>query len=343
VLLPPGTCLIDASSSSQSCATRASRPDDRREPDAGPPPRVVDGRFVVHELIGKGGMAVVHRAIDRATGNEVALKLAHRVGPRARLRAERERAALRRLDHPNVVGLHAAGEHGGRPWLAYELIPGARSLDALWPELGRDERLARVREVALGLAHAHARGVVHRDVKPDNVLVGLDGRARLADFGLAWVRGVSGTSSRNRIVGTPRFMSPEQVRGRDPTPATDVWGLGLMLFEALTDRLPFEEDDAHELYRAILNRPAASPRALDATVPWALDRLCLAALDRDPALRPPDAGAFLAALDRALATGLRGLLEGFVARVSAVGDGPERRRAPTNRRRKLRATETASR
>ena len=174
---------------------------------------------VVGEL-GRGGMGAVFRAVDQG-GREVALKLATgAMDATRRERFLREGQLAARLDHPGIVQVHAAGEHGGRPWLAYELVRDARPIEEAFPERTWVERVELIVEVCQALAAAHAAGVVHRDIKPDNVLIDGEGRVRIADFGLATAGDLDRLTLSGIVVGTPLFLSPEAFAGegtRSPT------------------------------------------------------------------------------------------------------------------------------
>ncbi|MBX3467858.1 MAG: serine/threonine protein kinase [Planctomycetes bacterium] len=263
----------------------------------GEPPGQV-GPYTLLAPLGRGGWAEVFRARDPA-GRQVALKRplpgVPLDAPRA-ARFLREGAVVRALDVPGVVRLLDAGEHVGRPWLAYELVDGARTLDLAMAAATMRERARLVRDAATTLGAAHARGVVHRDVTPANVLVDAAGGVWIADFGLAAMVGLDPLTASGVVVGTPGFLAPELgLGGRDATsPRCDVWSLGVLLFLALTGRHPFEGMSFYELVHAG-GAGAPSPRATRPTLCGELDGACRAALSLDPDLRPRD-GAALAAL-----------------------------------------------
>mgnify|MGYP001230598614 CR=1 FL=1 len=286
------------------------------------PGGIVGGRFRVLAPLGRGGMGAVFRAEELGSGRAVALKVLG--GPSSperveRLRREGELAA--RLDHPGIVRVHSAGNEGGVPWLACELVEGARPLRDALPTLPRAERLRLVREVAEAVGFAHAQGVVHRDLKPENVLLDGAGRARVADFGLARAEGLEALTRTGQLVGTPAYMAPELYES--PTragPASDVWALGVLLYEALVDRLPFPAETLVELAGQLATQDPPCPRAIDPSVPPALEAVCLQALARDPARRYPQAGALAADLARAVG-GARVEARGPVRRGRSLGVG----------------------
>jgi len=218
--------------------------------------RLVADRFEVLAPLGSGGVSEVHRAHDRRTGGLVALKelLPQFTADRAVCRRFlREAEVARRLDHPGIVPVLDSGEERGRPYLAMELVEGEdlrRRLDregALpWPEA---QRIALA--VARALAHAHGRGVVHRDLKPHNVLLARDGSVRLTDFGLARVQTLASLTGSSLVWGSPEYMAPELFgRGR-ADPRSDLFSLGVLLFEMATGRLPWKDRSLARLVSAV--------------------------------------------------------------------------------------------
>jgi serine/threonine-protein kinase len=250
-------------------------------------------------LLGEGGAGSVYRAVDRATGLTYALKVLSRTTPDGLERFRREAEITAALVHPNIVKIHTAGVREGRPFLAYELVEGARPLDQALAGAPLRRRVEMIRDVARALGHAHRHGVVHRDVKPDNVLVGADGRVRLTDFGIAKSDDYARLTRTGASVGTPSFMAPEQITGERERigPATDVWALGVMLFQALTGRLPFEADSLPELAARICRGLRETASSSGQGVPRALDVVCQGALASDPTRRYPGGDAVAAALD----------------------------------------------
>ncbi|HWB73432.1 MAG TPA: serine/threonine-protein kinase [Nannocystaceae bacterium] len=253
-------------------------------------------RYLVLRLLGRGGMGSVFAVADTELGEEVALKVldAHSSSGDAVERFRREVRLARRITHKNVARIFDIGEHGGTHYLTMELVAGESLADLL----ARGERLAAARactiaaEVARGLAAAHATGVVHRDLKPGNVLMDKSGRAVITDFGIACA--LSGevrlTVDAGAWMGTPAYMSPEQLRGDALDGRSDVYALGVMLFELLTGKLPFSGDGALQIALARLTRAPIDPRTLVALDDPLAD-LVLACLAVDPAARPPDAAS----------------------------------------------------
>lgn len=287
------------------------------EPEDDPFAGFVLGNYRCAMRIGRGGSSAVYRATDLRTGAPVALKIlddAVAAGGAPALARQVERS--RRLDHP---GFAAARDHGRAcgpdgtsvSYLAQDLVEG-RSLERAWPELDRETHLAILLQVARAIGHAHARGLVHQDLTCRNVLVTRDRRAVIADLGLmrevapdttdrASERATDASQSGERTGGTPRYMAPEQVQGAAVGPPADVWALGVLLYQVLTGGSPFGGANAAQVQLAILRAPFIPPRALDPTIPRALDAVCRAALARDPRNRYPDGNAFADDLARALA------------------------------------------
>jgi serine/threonine protein kinase/tetratricopeptide (TPR) repeat protein len=259
--------------------------------------RRIAGRYEILGLIGAGGMGTVYRARDAELDEVVALKVLRRelVGSDEALeRFRREAKLARRVTHRNVARTFDIGEHEGERFLTMELVDG-ESLSAV---LGRQARtpertlpIARVVAVldgvCQGLAAAHEAGVVHRDLKPDNVLLARDGRVVITDFGVAraW-QGESATATLGAVVGTPAYMSPEQVQGVTTDARADLYALGVMLFELLTGELPFSGDTIFAVAAARLVGPPPDPRARRADVPSALAELAVRLLARSPDDRP---------------------------------------------------------
>jgi eukaryotic-like serine/threonine-protein kinase len=291
------------------------------------------GPYLLEGELGRGGMGVVYAACEPISGRRVALKVVLTAGVPgetaerrvARLRREGELAA--ELDHPGIVRVLSAGEAEGRPYLAYELVEGARPLDDVLAELPLRRRVELLSSVAAAVGHAHERGVIHRDLKPENLLLDGAGRVRVTDFGLARSADLERLTLTGAVVGTPHYMAPEQL---DPNvevgPPADVWALGVILYLALTGELPFQGNNAVELAGRIATSNPSSVRSLAPEVPRDLERICLRALRRSPAKRYPDAAALAHDLERWLAgrTVSRGWrswvpVAGLVGAAAAVG------------------------
>jgi serine/threonine-protein kinase len=291
--------------------------------------RVLDGRYAVTARIAHGGMATVYRATDTRLDREVALKVMHAELARDeefRRRFTGEAKSVARLSHQNVVAVYDQGADGPFLYLAMEFVPG-RTLKMLLRDSGRfasATALEIMAGVLDGLASAHASGIVHRDVKPENVLVTADGRLKVADFGLARALSAAGHTRSGLLIGTVAYVPPEQVTGAPTGPAGDVYSAGVMLFELLTGRLPFTGDTPLSIAYQHVNTDVPAPSALVPGIPPELDQLVLAATRRDPAQRLPDAVEF----GRAVRHVRDGLAEpaGFTgmlgAGVQGVGEAP---------------------
>ena len=261
-------------------------------------------RYELLEVLGAGGMGQVWRAREEGTGREVAIKVALALRPssQGQARLEREAEIMASLHHPHICAVHGAGQVHGTPWIALELVEGARTLDEVFRGLDLARRVALVRDASRALGHAHRRGVVHRDVKPENLLVDAHGRLRVADFGLALGLELERLTRSGEAPGTPCYMSPEQLTGEEVGPPADVWALGVVLYQAACDALPFPPgEQLIELMTRICRATPVPPGRIAPGVPPALDAICLRALARDPAARPADGEALAGELDRFLA------------------------------------------
>src|SRR5690348_12915812 len=289
---------------------------------------LIAGRYRLDELLGRGGMSEVWAATDLELGRRVALKLLAPNEDNARF--EREARAVAALGHPNVTQLYDYGESGGRPFMVLEYLAGG-SLEELMRASGAlaDADTHRIAsEIAAGLAHAHARGVVHRDLKPSNVLFDEEGRAKLADFGIARMAVGEGTlTEAGTVLGTAAYFSPEQAAGLPATPASDVYSFGVLLFRMLTGTLPFVSEDPIALVVAHRDEPPPLVTEVRPDAPPALAATADAALAKDPSARPAD-GATL--LDGLAGSGLALAADTEVTRVMP-GVRPSRRRSPFGR------------
>jgi len=248
------------------------------------PPPTRWGRYDIIREIARGGMAVIYEAIDPDAKRPVALKIL-KEGNLERLRREAQAAA--RLRHPNVVTLYEVGPD----YIAMDLLRG-RTLAAALPDLPREKRIEALETVARAVAHAHSQGVIHRDLKPQNIMIEPDGRVVLTDFGLARIEGGEDLTRTGAVFGTPHYMAPEQVQGAECGAAVDVWALGVLLHEILTDRRPFEGATALALYDRIVREDAPA-------LPGDLGAIAAKALEKDPKKRYADAAAFADDLGRA--------------------------------------------
>jgi eukaryotic-like serine/threonine-protein kinase len=263
--------------------------------------RMLDRRYHIRSRIAHGGMATVYLASDIRLDRLVALKVMHAELARDADFVRRfigEAKSVARLSHPNVVAVFDQGSDGQYLYLAMEYVPG-RTLRVLLRErgwFGPDEALDIMIPVLSGLAAAHESGIVHRDVKPENVLITGEGRVKVVDFGLARAQAAAGHTRTGMIIGTVAYLAPEQVTGGVTDARTDVYSAGVMLFELLTGRQPHVGDTPLTVAYKHVNEEVPAPSAVLPGIPPAVDRLVTAAVSRDPGRRPANAGAFLDAV-----------------------------------------------
>jgi eukaryotic-like serine/threonine-protein kinase len=259
-------------------------------------PRTTLGEYRLVAPLGSGGMGDVYRAEHLRLGRPVALKVLR--GSELAARFLNEARIQAGLVHPHVATLYDYFEADGRACIAMELVEG-QTLAEVLRQRGRlpfPEAVRLLRPVAEAVAFLHARGVIHRDLKTHNVKVTPEGRVKLLDFGIAKDLGRPGLTQAGAVPGTPAYLSPEQVRGLPPDARSDVWALGVLLYELVTGALPFDAPDALSLYAGITRGAYTPASALAPGVPRASDALLARCLQTDPSRRFPDARALLAAL-----------------------------------------------
>lgn len=266
--------------------------------------RMLGGRYRLLETIGEGGMAVVHRAHDDLLDREVAVKLLRPVyasDPDFVGRFQREARHAASLHDPRIVTIHDLGVDpaSGADYIVMQLVDGPDLQTQLSrdgrPSLGQALRIGV--EAATALQVAHDQGIVHRDVKPGNILIDRLGQVRVADFGIARAAGDVGATTANVVIGSPQYVSPEQVAGDDVTPASDVYSLGVVVYELLTGRRPFDGPSPAVVALQRLREDPAPPSAIAPELPEELDEIVLRAMARDPAARFPSAAEFGVALE----------------------------------------------
>ncbi|MFF4237289.1 serine/threonine-protein kinase [Actinomadura geliboluensis] len=251
--------------------------------------RLLAGRYRLESVVGRGGMGTVWRARDETLDREVAVKevvlpagLSDEERENRHRRTLREARASARLNHPGVVTVHDVVDEDDRPWIVMELVR-ARSLQEIVDEDGPlpPGRVAAIgRQIAGALRAAHAIGILHRDVKPANVLVAADDRAVLTDFGIAQLAGDATLTGTGLIMGSPAYMSPERVNGDPAIPASDLWALGATLYAATEGRAPHHRSDAMAVLAAVMTQDVPPPRNAGPLAP-----VLIALLERDPVRR----------------------------------------------------------
>ncbi|MFF3711399.1 serine/threonine-protein kinase [Streptomyces phaeochromogenes] len=270
-----------------------------QEPGTG---RLIAGRYRLLGKLGHGGMGTVWRAKDETVDREVAVKeprvpdhLPERERANVSERMRREARAAARLDHPAVVNVHDVAVVDGQPWIVMELVRGRSLGDALQEGTIGAREAARIGLEVLGaLESAHAAGILHRDVKPDNVMLGTGDRVVLTDFGIAQIEGETNLTDTGGFVGSPEFIAPERVLGQRPGPASDLWSLGVVLYAATEGVSPFRRTNTPATLQSVLNATPAAPNAATGPLADAINGL----LDKDPARRP-DAARVRALLEQA--------------------------------------------
>ncbi|MFE0632467.1 protein kinase [Streptomyces sp. NPDC058864] len=253
--------------------------------------RLVAGRYRLISELGRGGMGVVWLARDELLGREVAVKevkappgLEDREVERLYARLQQEGIAAARVEHPNVIKVYDVAMAEGSPWIVMELVRGVTLDDVLDAEGPMDPRRAAGigGKVLEALRAGHAAGVLHRDVKPGNVLIGNDGRVVLTDFGIAVIEGSSAITRTGELVGSPEYLAPERALGRRPGPESDLWSLGVLLYVAVEGGSPFRRDTALSTMRAVVDEELPAPRRAGPLAP-----VITGLLHKDPAARLP--------------------------------------------------------
>jgi serine/threonine-protein kinase len=263
----------------------------------------IDGRYRVLSRIGSGGMADVYLAEDSLLGRQVAVKvLQHRFAEDQEFveRFRREASSAAGLSHPNVVAIFDRGEWDGTYYIAMEYLPG-RSLKAIVREQGPLDPASAIEvviQILRAAQFAHRRGIIHRDLKPHNVILDEEGRAKVTDFGIARA-GASDMTLTGSIMGTAQYLSPEQAQGKTVSETSDLYAVGIVLYELLTGAVPFDGETAVTIALMQVSAQAPPPSALNPAVGPALDAVVARALSKDPAARFKDASEFIAALEDA--------------------------------------------
>jgi serine/threonine-protein kinase len=299
---------------------------------------MLSNRYRLEAKLGSGGMSTVYLAIDETLGRKVAVKVLHQEisdQPDQLERFRREARAVAQLSHPNLVGVIDAGEEGGRPFIVFEYVPGQTLKQRISQEGGLplDEAVAYAIEIGRGLQAAHQARLVHRDVKPQNVLIDAEGRAKITDFGIALSLESHGLTATGRVLGTTDYVSPEQAMGKEIDPRTDVYSLGVLLYEMLAGEVPFKAETQVGVAMKHVNEtvPNVQRRRPDASAATA------AAVERATAKEPkdryPDMHSFLRDLEGALEVEVSRAGGATGEATSVLDSVPEKRRRLLTRRR----------
>ncbi|MCX6577510.1 MAG: protein kinase, partial [Candidatus Aminicenantes bacterium] len=248
------------------------------------------GRFQVIEELGKGGMGKVYKVLDKDLDVKIALKLLKpeiSSDEETIARFRNELKVARTVTHKNVCRMYDFGKAEGTYFITMEYVPGEdlKSTIARVGQLSVGKTIAVIKQVCDGLAEAHRLGVVHRDLKPQNIMLDREGNARIMDFGIARTFRTKGLTGGNVMIGTPEYMSPEQVEGKDIDQRSDIYSLGIILFEMLTGRIPFEGESVFSVALKQETQPPPDPRTINSQIPEDFSRLVLKCLDKDRAKR----------------------------------------------------------
>ena len=260
---------------------------------------LLNGRYKLLERIGSGGMSLVYKAQDMSLGRVVAVKILHEslTGDDAFLRRfHHEAHAAANLTHPNIVTVHDIGQDGSRHYIVMEHVDGVTLKDIIREQYqnGRnmpiDRALDLIIQMCAGIGYAHRANLVHCDIKPHNILVTPDDRVKVADFGIARAISQASQQQDSKVWGTPQYFSPEQAAGESATPASDVYSIGVVIFEMLSGRLPFEADSHTALALKHLREEAPHVIKFNPLVPHQLDRVLAKILAKEPSGRYRTAG-----------------------------------------------------
>lgn len=301
---------------------------------------LLNGRYRLLQRLGSGGMAGVYKAEDLLLGRLVAVKILHEglTSDSTFLESfQREAHAAANLSHPNIVTVHDIGQDGARYYIVMEYVEGRTLKDIIreQTQMGRlmpiNRALDLTIQVCAGIGYAHRAGIVHCDVKPHNVLVSPDDRVKVTDFGIARAMSEASAFRTGLAWGTPQYFAPEQAAGQAPTPASDVYAIGVMLFEMLTGRLPFEADSPAGYANKHLHAAPPLVSELNPAVPPQLEEIVHKVLGKDPVTRYRTAGQFgriLSTYRRRSQDDTLSLSEPLVNAPTAPYSRPETNRAP---------------
>ena len=296
---------------------------------------VVDGRYRILHRLGTGGMADVWLAEDEHLQREVALKVLHRRFAQDQqfvARFQREAEAAAALSHPNIVSVYDRGLFDGVNYIAMQYVQGSTLKALIERGLTPEQAVPLIRQVLEAARAAHRAGIVHRDLKPQNVIVDAEGKALVTDFGIARA-GVSEITQTGSVMGTPHYLSPEQAQGFEVTSVSDLYSIGVILYEALTGRVPFEGESAVAVAMKQVSQTPQLPSSINPRVSPALDAVVMRALAKEPGERFQNADAFIAALDQAMREpGVGGGTAAFAALPPVVAEGEDEEEQGGNNR-----------
>lgn len=255
------------------------------------------GRYEIGEELGRGEMGVVYKGYDPLIDRYVAIKtidlqkLSEKEKEEFKARFYQEAKAAGRLNHPNIITIHDLGRKGDIAYIAMELMEELDLQDIIadkqQPSIG--EKLDIAFQVAEGLAYAHEHGIVHRDIKPSNIMVLRGRHVKVADFGIARMESALWRTQSDKIIGSPLYMSPEQILSHPITPRSDIFSFGILLYQMLTGKLPFDGDNANSVWYKIVNEDPPKPSSVNAEIPEMLDRVVARCLAKKPEDRYPNA------------------------------------------------------
>jgi len=263
--------------------------------------------YEILDKLGEGGMGVVYKALDKRLERTVALKFLPKhliASDEEKQRLTQEAKAAAALNHPNICTIHNVGEYDDRQFIVMEYIKGSTLRRKLKDVKNWDQNaiLTYAVQIIRALKEAHSKGIVHRDIKSENIMVTEDDRIKVMDFGLAKLKGSPQVTKTGNTVGTVTYMSPEQLRGDAVDERSDIWSFGIVLYELLTGRLPFKDDYDHAIMYSILNKDPAPVSTLNSSVSPKLEAVVAKCIEKDPAERYQTAGALLVELNDLLGT-----------------------------------------
>jgi serine/threonine-protein kinase len=265
----------------------------------------IANRYTLISLIGQGGMADVYKALDTILNRIVAVKvLRAKVSddPMILVRFQREASAASKLSHPNIIDIYDVGEYKGTHYIVMEFVRG-RTLKELIAQRGAmapEEAISIMRQLSAAVAHAHAHHIIHRDIKPQNVLIKDDGTVKITDFGIAVANDSVALTYHNTIMGSAHYLSPETAQGKEPNPAIDIYALGIVFYEMLTGDVPFKGKTPTEIALKHLRQPLPYPRSFNPNIPQSVENIVLKAAAKDPAERYENAASLVYDLDHCL-------------------------------------------